>query len=223
MPANLPHLFIDLDGTLTDPQIGITRCVAHALAQLGYPVPDDLNTLNWVIGPPLHTSFITLVGEDRADEGLALYRERFGTIGLFENTSYPGIHDTLSSLKAAGFTLSLATSKPHVYARQIVERFELLPFLDHVFGSELDGTRANKVVLLDHALKATGTRAEASIMSGDRKFDMEGARANKIAAIGVTWGYGSAGELAAAGAQHLVDTQTAWLATIRKLAEEMAR
>jgi len=196
-------VFLDLDGTLTDPKPGITRSIRHALIELGFDAPSE-DDLTWCIGPPLLGSFATLTGDPSlAPRALALYRERFGEIGLYENRVYDGIPEMLDRLREAGCRLWLATSKPHVYASRITAHFGLDRWLDGVFGSELDGTRADKPALLAHALAETGAKAGRSVMLGDRKHDIEGAKANGLASVGAVWGYGGAEELAAAGAQVL--------------------
>ena len=204
------NLLLDLDGTLTDPQEGITRCIQHALARLGRPVPEQDQLLG-CIGPPLHTSFVHLLDGDEAlaDQAVGLYRERFADVGLYENALYPGILPALDRLREQGARLCLATSKPTVYARRIVSHFGLDSRLDGVFGSELDGTRTDKADLLAWLIDRLGLRRDATIMIGDRKHDMIGARANRIHPIGVTWGYGSREELLQAGAARLLEERQA--------------
>ena len=148
--ALLPVVLFDLDGTLTDPREGITRCIAYALERMARE-PPDVTDLRFAIGPPLRTSFAKLLETDdpRAIElAVKHYRERFSTVGLFENTVYPGIPETLAELKTAGCKLLLATAKPHVYAHRILEYFNLRAPFDAVYGSELDGTRQHKTDLL---------------------------------------------------------------------------
>ena len=146
-------IFFDLDGTLTDPKPGITRSIQYALQKLDRPVPSQ-DELTWCIGPPLRASFVTMLGgEERADLAVSLYRERFGDIGLFENSLYPDIADTLAALKQSHYRLFVATSKPHVFADRIIDHFGLRHYFEHVFGAELDGTRADKSDLLAYALE----------------------------------------------------------------------
>ena len=202
MPTEVT-LFFDLDGTLTDPKPGITGSIQYALEKLGREVPSQ-DELAWCIGPPLRASFVMLLGgEEYADRAVALYRERFGDVGLFENSVYPEIEGVLAKLSRSGFRMFVATSKPHVFARRIIDHFGLNPHFEHVFGSELDGTRVHKADLLACALEQTGVVPSRSLMIGDRSHDVLGAKANGIDAIGVTYGYGSAEELIAAGARHL--------------------
>ena len=198
----MQRVFFDLDGTLTDPFVGITRCVQHALRQLDLPIP-PATELSWCIGPPLLGSFRTLVGEARAEHALALYRERFGKVGWQENKPYPGVMETLTDLSGRDLELYVATSKPLVYAERIIEHFNLAPHFRRVFGSELDGTRSHKTPLLQYALAETGTGV--ATMIGDREHDVIGARNNAMRSIGVTYGYGSRQELEGAAPDELVD------------------
>jgi phosphoglycolate phosphatase len=196
-------IFFDLDGTLTDPKPGVTGSIQYALTRLGREMPSQ-DELAWCIGPPLRASFVTLLGgEEHADRGVELYRERFGDVGLFENSVYPEIEAVLAKLSEASFRMFVATSKPHVFARRIVDHFGLNSHFEHVFGSELDGTRVHKADLIAYALEQTGADPSRSLMIGDRSHDVLGAKANGIDAIGVTYGYGSREELIAAGARHL--------------------
>ena len=196
-------LFFDLDGTLTDPKPGITGSIQYALQKLDRPVPTQ-DELTWCIGPPLRASFARLLGgEELADRGVEFYRERFGDVGLFENSVYPEIADVLAALRKTPRRIFVATSKPHVFAKRIVEHFGLDGYFEHVFGSELDGTRVHKDELLAYALEVTGVDPAQALMIGDRSHDVVGAKKNGIDAIGVTYGYGSPTELLEAGASHL--------------------
>ena len=200
-------LLFDLDGTLTDPKVGITESIRYALVKMERPYPPDAS-LDWCIGPPLQESFATLLqNEDPAvsQEALRFFRERFGTVGLFENVPYPTIAEVLGSLQAAGLRLFIATSKPAVYARQIVDHFDLARFFLAVYGSELDGRLAHKNELIHHVLQTEALNPAQTLMIGDRKHDILGAKANSVAAAGVTWGYGSPEELSAAGANTLLN------------------
>lgn len=209
-----PTLFFDLDGTLTDPKPGITGSIQYALQKLDRPVPSQ-DELAWCIGPPLRASFVVLLGgEDLADRAVELYRERFGDVGLFENSVYAGIEPVLAALEQEGARMFVATSKPHVFARRIIDHFGLGRYFGHVFGSELDGTRVHKSDLLAYALERTGTDPARSLMIGDRSHDVLGAKANGMDAIGVTYGYGSAEELHAAGAWRLCNSPHAMLDAI---------
>jgi phosphoglycolate phosphatase len=199
-------IFFDLDGTLTDPKPGITRSIQYALRRLDRAVPSE-DELTWCIGPPLRASLQKLLGGDElADRALALYRERFADIGLYENQIYPGIADILAALTASRRRLFVATSKPQIYAERIVAHFCLAGRFERVFGSELDGTRVDKTELLRHALQATDIDPSRAAMIGDRSHDMIGARNNGMTAIGVLYGYGGQAELVEAGAHHICAT-----------------
>lgn len=200
-------IFFDLDGTLTDPKPGITRSIQYALGKLDRVVPSE-DDLTWCIGPPLRASFVTLLGgEELADSAVLLYRERFADIGLYENAVYPGIAAMLSALRAVPLRLFVATSKPVVFAERIIDHFGLRTYFERVFGSELDGTRADKGELLGFALAETGVDPARAVMIGDRKHDVIGARRREMnRSIGVIYGYGSRAELLEAGADHLCAT-----------------
>ena len=195
-------VLFDLDGTLTDPKSGITRCIAHALQSLGHEAP-PLDSLTWCIGPPLRGSFCELVGEDQADAALAKYRERFGSVGLYENSVYPGIPECLALLVDRGFRLALATSKPRVYAEKILTHFNLDHWFTAVRGSELDGTRSAKEDLIRWILDREKVKPEEAVMVGDRRHDVVGAGSCGLPAVGVLYGYGSRDELESAGARVL--------------------
>jgi phosphoglycolate phosphatase len=210
-------LFFDLDGTLTDPKPGITASIQYALRKLDRPVPSQ-DELAWCIGPPLRASFVTLLGgEDFADRAMALYRERFGDVGLFENSVYPEIANVLALLAQPARRMFVATSKPHVFANRIIDHFGLAGYFEHVFGSELDGTRVHKADLLAYAIEQTGVDPAHALMIGDRSHDVSGAKANGMDAVGVTYGYGSREELITAGARHLCASPRAILDLIHGL------
>ncbi len=192
------HIYFDLDGTLTDPYEGITKCILYALDELGFPHPDDDYLYN-CIGPPLWDTFPELVGETLTQRAVELYRERFVEFGWKENTPYEGIADALEAVAAAGHTLFVATAKPHMHAARIIEHFGMGDFIHNVYGSELDGTRATKSDLLAFAIERN-PGADTHVMIGDRKHDLIGAVANNMTPIGVAWGYGSIEELTEAGA-----------------------
>lgn len=213
------YLLFDLDGTLTDPKIGITKCVQYALNKFGIKEP-DLDKLTPFIGPPLLDSFHEFYGfdEEKGMQAIAYYRERFHDVGLFENEVYPGIPELLARLKGEGRCLAVASSKPTVYIHRILEHFQLEGYFDVVVGSELNGTRSRKEEVVEEALKqlfekqtagesvSDDRRRAQTAMIGDRKFDVEGARAFHIASIGVTYGYALPGELEQAGADKIAGT-----------------
>jgi len=199
------HVLFDLDGTLTDPALGITRCFAHALRQMDLPVPSEA-VLHSYIGPPLPLTLAEKFGlqDGAVTQALALFRERFSTVGMYENEVYDSIPEALSSLREAGFTLYVATSKPVVYAREILRHFDLTRHFKGIYGSELSGERIKKEEVIAYLLAEEHIPAHEAIMIGDRLHDIEGARHNQLrAALGVTYGYGSAEELQSAGADAL--------------------
>ncbi len=205
-------IYFDLDGTLTDPKIGITRSIQYALGKLDHPAMPTQDELTWCIGPPLRASFVKLLGGDHAaDAAVAFYRERFSDVGLFENGVYDGVPEVLTTLHASGHRLFVATSKPHVFAERIIDHFGLRYHFERVFGSELDGTRVDKSDLLEYALKEAAVDPSRTLMIGDRSHDMVGARNNGMKGIGVLYGYGSRNELTQAGALHVCATPRAIL------------
>lgn len=204
----MTNILFDLDGTLTDPREGITRCIQYALETMNLPVPAQEELL-WCIGPPLVYSFGKLFNsqnEAPIQRALALYRERFEKTGMYENVVYPEIPATLATLKDAGHRLFVATAKPRVFARGIIAHFELDPFFDEVYGSELDGRLTDKGELIAHLLATEEIAAHETIMVGDREMDITEAHANRIRAIGVEYGYGGREELTRARADSLCET-----------------
>lgn len=185
-------VFLDLDGTLTDPKEGITRSVIYALERLGMEAPEP-ESLTWVIGPPLIESFAQL-GVNDTSEAIRLYRARFSTIGLFENRVYSGVNSVLEALSQR-HRLCLATAKPQEFATRITAHFGLNRYLSAEFGPELDGTRNDKGDLLLHALDHLGLSARDCVMVGDRHHDIDAAKKAGMLSIGVTWGFGASGEL----------------------------
>ena len=200
-------ILFDLDGTLTDPKVGITKSVAYALREFGIETKDP-DALCGFIGPPLKASFAHFYGMDDADadRAVAKYREYFRQKGIFENAVYPGIPELLGRLEAAGKRLMVATSKPTVFARTILEHFGLATYFCEIVGSELDGTRADKGEVIACALASSGFGPEQAVMVGDRSYDIIGAAQNRLPAVGVLYGYGSREELEAAGAFGLANT-----------------
>ncbi|WP_321339830.1 HAD hydrolase-like protein [Breoghania sp.] len=193
-------VLFDLDGTLTDPFQGITGSIQYALERVGVETIPDAEELRWCIGPPLQENFQILLGDgdpDRVDAAVHFYRERYGAGGLFENSVIDGVPETLRDLAERGFCLYVATSKLREPAVRIVEHFGLTGFFEHVYGTNADGSLSNKVELIAHILECEQLPALDAVMVGDRKHDLAGARANRVAAIGVTYGYGSVEELRA--------------------------
>lgn len=202
------YILFDLDGTVTNPEVGITLSVAYALRHYGIEV-EDVRSLRKFIGPPLHDSFIDFYGfsREKAMEAVDKYRERFADIGIFENEPYDGIHKLLAGLKDAGYTLAIASSKPEVFTKRIIEHFELSPYFTHVCGSELDGRRTDKAEVITYALEKLGSpKAENVVMVGDRKHDILGAKKNGLTSIGILYGFGDEAELREAGADYIAAT-----------------
>ncbi|MXU64069.1 HAD hydrolase-like protein [Oceanomicrobium pacificus] len=202
--SNQPTVFLDLDGTLIDPREGITRSIRHALTEMGMEDIPSADELTWCIGPPLWESFPVLLGEGADIEAaIGFYRERFTEEGVYEADVYDGIGDMLIDLQDLGAALYVATSKPHVYAQTILDHFGISSYVDGLFGSELDGTNSDKTQLLAHALAESRADPERSLMLGDRRHDIIGARNNDIVSIGALWGYGEPNELHMAEADAL--------------------
>jgi phosphoglycolate phosphatase len=203
-------IFFDLDGTISDPREGIVRCLQYALEKLGRPIPPEEQLLRY-IGPPLFDSFPAML--DSSDKSLVeraieLYRDRFASKGMVENSVYPGITDALAALHAERYRLYVVTTKPTVFARRILDYFGLAEFFLGVYGSELDGTRSHKSELIAHVIAQEHIRPADAVMIGDREHDIKGALANRVFPVGVLWGYGSREELINAGATALCETPT---------------
>jgi len=191
-------ILFDLDGTLTDPREGITRSIQYALAKLDIDEP-DLKKLEPFIGPPLLQAFMQFYGFDeaRAWKAVEFYRERFQTLGIYENLLFDGVLELLEHLRGQGRTLYVATSKPSVFAREIARHFAFDHHFKVIYGSELDGTRTNKVELIAHLLAEERLETAQTLMIGDRKHDLIGARENGLQAAAVGYGFGSHEELMA--------------------------
>ncbi len=206
MNKRYDHCLFDLDGTLTDPAIGITNSVMHALDKFGIHV-NDRSELFPFIGPPLDHSFMTFFGfspEDAA-RAIAYYREYFSVWGLFENEVYDGIPEMLSELKDRGVVLAIATSKPYEFTVRILEHFDLMKYFDHIGAATMDGSISRKEDVILNLLDRMGAENRASIlMVGDRHHDIDGAKINGLDSAGVLWGYGSEDELQTAGANYLL-------------------
>lgn len=200
-------ILFDLDGTLTDPQEGITNCVKYALESVGVSETDYSRLLKF-IGPPLVDSFMDLYGFGREDALVLVekYRERFSVQGIFENKLYPGVPRMLAELKSAGKVIALATSKPRVFADRIAEHYNIAKYFDILSGSELNGTNNYKHEVINSILERLNNPDKSRIvMVGDRRQDVDGAKKCGIASIGVRFGYAEQGELESAGADFIVD------------------
>lgn len=201
-------ILFDLDGTLTDSGEGIINCAILALQHFGLPIPDREEMRSFV-GPPLHESFIRHgVPAEKTDEAIRVYRSRYVPIGAYENIPYPGIRELLEELKAEGHTLYVATSKPEEMSVKILEHFDLAKYFDRICGASLDTSRSSKEDVIAYLLSLSG-RAESIVMVGDTKFDILGAKAHGIPAIGVSWGYGKVEDMENAGAAAIAHTMEA--------------
>lgn len=190
------YLFFDLDGTLTDPSEGITNCIAYALEKLGVKCPPH-RELTKYIGPPLYQSFMEMLGTDEKSAGenaVKIYRERFSTVGLLENSPYEGILDTLERLKN-GYKMFVCTSKPQIFAEQILCHFAMDKYFIRTYGSSLDGTHVEKDSLMAHLIRTENLNPSECVMIGDRIYDIDGAIKNGVRPFGVGYGFGNDEEL----------------------------
>ncbi|KWU62462.1 phosphoglycolate phosphatase [Bacillus mycoides] len=196
----------DLDGTLTDPKEGIINSVLYALEKIGIEEV-NISGLDSFIGSPIQQSFVDRynMNEIEVERAVFYFREYLKQSGLLENKVYDGIGALLQELKDAGNRLFVATSKPTVFAKQVIEHFQLTTFFEEIVGSNLDGTRIKKEEIIAHILQTNEElQKEEMVMIGDRKYDVIGANSNGIASIGVLYGYGNEIELSDAGAIHIV-------------------
>ena len=201
-------IFFDLDGTLTDPGDGITNSVAHALKKYGIEVTDRTELYKF-IGPPLHESFEKFYGFSREEamKAVEYYREYYKVKGIYENSVYEGIETLLKKLKESEKKIVLATSKPEIFAKEILRHFAIDKYFDFIAGSNLDGTRTVKAEVIEYALSnCSVTDKNTVVMIGDREHDIIGAKKNGIDSIGVLFGYGSREELENAVATYIAET-----------------
>lgn len=212
------YIFFDLDGTLTDPALGITNCIMYALEKMGKEIPPR-ESLYRFIGPPLLDAFQEYLGmtEAEAREAIRLYRERFSTVGLFENTPYAGISEALAEIKESGKKLCLATSKPEEFAVRILDHFDLSKYFDKACGASMDENRSTKDAVIKYALDQLGCRSDEVLMIGDRHHDIIGAAVHGIDAVGVLWGYGSREEFEEAGAKYIVSSIPEMTALVKSI------
>ncbi len=201
------YILFDLDGTLTDPGMGITNSVTYALRKMGVE-PPEREKLYPFIGPPLTESFMKYYGfsSEKAEKAVECYREYFREKGIFENEVYEGVTELLAALKAEGKVIILATSKPEEFAVKILEHFDLIGYFDHICGATMDGKISKKGDVIAYALKkAEITDKTAALMVGDRAQDIIGAKANGLDSMGVLFGYGDREELETAGAEYIAE------------------
>lgn len=204
----MKYILIDLDGTITDPMVGITKSVQYALKDFHIYI-EDLNSLCKYIGPPLRTSFMEYnhLNEEEAERAVAKYREYYTDKGIFENEVYEGISELFERLREAGKILIVATSKPEQFAKIIMEHFNLSKYFDDICGATMDNTRDSKEKVIRYALEKNQiTDYSEAVMVGDRLHDVEGAKAVGLPCIGVLYGYGSRQEHEEAGADKIAQT-----------------
>lgn len=210
-------ILFDLDGTLTDPGLGITNSVMYALDRFDIH-ESDRTKLYPFIGPPLWDSFMRFYGmsRDQAEEAVRVYREYYGDRGLLENSVYPGIPQMLAALKAQGKTLAVATSKPEGFSRQILDHFELSQYFDRIAGASMDRSRSRKADVIRYALEGLSADPATTVMVGDREHDVLGAQELGLPCVGVLYGYGDRPELEAAGAAALAADPVELLALLSR-------
>lgn len=196
-------ILFDLDGTLTQSHIGITRCVKYAYETMHKPLPKiDLRVF---VGPPLRDSFMKFgMNQEESEQAIQIFRSRYTTIGKFENQPYDGIEDVLKQLKENGHLLYVATSKPEKVAIEILEHFNLDSYFEEIAGASFDTSRESKSAVIEYLLDKINTKD--IVMVGDTNFDVLGAKKLNIPCIGVSWGYGMVEEMEEAGAISIVDT-----------------
>ena len=215
MPV-LSNIFFDLDGTLTDPNEGITNCLQYALKQLGQPIHTK-SELARFIGPALRNTFRTLLSTDNKnliEKAVDLYRERYTEIGIYESQLYDGITELLSELNQNSFRLFVVTTKPKVYAERIIWHFQLNRYFNNIFGPSLDGRYDDKAELIGFILQNHALVSEETVMIGDRKEDVLAGKANRLQTIGVTYGYGSDEELLGCAPDYICHRPSEILAVI---------
>lgn len=204
-------ILFDLDGTITDSGAGIIHSVTYALEKLNLSIPPEAELYSF-IGPPLIDSFKTLYDLDTqtAEQAVQYYREYYQAKGMYENQIYKGIPELLNTLQEQGCALYIATSKPEIYAKQIIAHFELSSYFNGIYGASIDGSRSKKGDVIRYALKeAEITTIQEVMMIGDRSHDMIGAKENNLACLGVLYGFGDQAELERAGADYIAATPEA--------------
>lgn len=201
------HLFFDLDGTLTDPALGITSCIAYALESVNQPV-SDLSSLRHLIGPPLKDTFTKAYqfDEDKAEFCIAKYRERFASKGMYENELLPNAIELLDYIKQNNYKIYLATSKPEYFAKKIVQHFKIDHYFDFIGGAAMDDSRPTKAHVIQHVIEHVNIVPDKTcLMIGDRKHDIIGGRSKGMSTLGVLCGFGNEAELQQAGADHILN------------------
>jgi len=206
MLQNINNILFDLDGTLIDPKEGIVNSTLYALNKLDIQ-ENYIDELDTFIGPPLRDSFANRynLSDDMADKAMSYYREYFSVKGIYENKLYPGVTELLESLSSRNYQLYVATSKPTVYAKEVLKYFKIDNYFRAIIGSNLDNTRTDKTEIISYIISSFGLMASHTMMIGDRKHDMIGAKNNSMKTIGVTYGYGSLEELLSCQSDFMVN------------------
>ncbi|MHC5229754.1 HAD family hydrolase [Enterococcus sp. LJL99] len=211
-------LLFDLDGTITDSAEGIINSVIYALEKMSQPVPEKKELYSF-IGPPLKESFETIcqLNEVDAQRAVTYYREYYQKEGLYQNQVYQGIPELLIHLNELGYPLYIATSKPEVFAKEILVHFELTGYFKGIYGASLDGVRSKKADVIAYALKEAKLEMKKDvIMIGDRKHDILGGKENNLDTIGVLYGFGNREELQIAQATYLAATPNEIMEIVEK-------
>lgn len=201
-------ILFDLDGTISDPSIGITNSVAYALNKFGIEVKDKTE-LNKFIGPPLWETFEKFYrfSAKKCDLAVKYYREYYEETGIYENVLYDGIEKLLKEIKFAGKKIILATSKPEHFAREILSYFHIDNYFDYIAGATMDRSRNKKADVIAYALKCCGVKdLSTAVMIGDREYDILGAKEVGLSSIGVLYGYGNEEEIRNAEADYIAGT-----------------
>lgn len=202
-------VLFDLDGTLTDSAEGITKCVQHALVSLGFDAP-ELSELECFVGPPLQKMFMKYadLDEETAEQAVELYRERYVPTGMYENKLYPSVIEMLDLFKKNGIVMGVASSKPEIYVKRILDYFGISSYFKVVVGSELNGERVNKKDVLEEAIKRLKMEKSRDqiVLVGDTEYDVLGANEADIDCIAVTYGYGDRNEIEKVRPVYIADT-----------------
>ena len=204
---NYKAVIFDFDGTVCQTGEGIRKSAAYALESMGFPVPEDENELNFFIGPPLLVTFQERYGADpqTAEELVKKYRERYTNIGVYESEPYDGIEQLLQALKQDGLKIGIASSKPKKYIETLLERDGLIKYFDSVCGVSFTVDCESKANIIGRCMKELNSPPEETMMVGDKRYDIEGAKANGMLSVGVLWGYGSKFEFIEAGADFIAE------------------
>lgn len=206
MVKSYSNILLDLDGTIIDSEEGITRSVEYALSYWGIKVKDR-KSLRCFIGPPLKDSFMHFCHftEQQAQKAIEKYRERYGEKGIKENAVYPGIPEILTYWQKMGKKVMLCTSKPELFAREILDQLQLVSYFNFVGGATFDGSRNEKADVIAYVLETCAIKCDEAVMVGDRKYDIIGAQKNGVRSAGVLYGYGNLQELMEAGADYILE------------------